>query len=298
MEAWENENTMIGRGRDAIEMVIDKDSFQENIIDSYSFDPDYGPGSVVGTVKLAGREATVIASDAEAFNDRFPVVFGGVIGLEEAYKMATAVYRTMRADAEKPLAQKRPILLIVDTPGNGPGKLEEIAGMNKATGSYQLALAEARKAGHPIVALVIGRAISGAFLCHGLQADHILALAKEFGTMIHVMPITSIARITKMDIERLEQLSQSNPVFAAGVDFFYKLGGVQEVVEQLEDMREVVLRHIDEVYALKKAGETEKLGPWGRGLLGAERGGRTHRKAAIEKVYAEYEAVKDRYVNA
>ena len=67
--------------------------------------------------------------------------------------------------------------------------------------------------------------------------------------MIHVMPITSIARITKMDIERLEQLSQSNPVFAAGVDFFYKLGGVQEVVEQLEDMREVVLRHIDEVYA-------------------------------------------------
>ena len=37
----ELDNTMIGRGRDAIDMIIDKDSFQENIIDGYSFDPDY-----------------------------------------------------------------------------------------------------------------------------------------------------------------------------------------------------------------------------------------------------------------
>ena len=219
----ELDNTMIGRGRDAIDMIIDKDSFQENIIDGYSFDPDYGPGSVVGTAKLNGKPTTIIANDAMAFNDRFPVVFGGVIGLEEGYKMATAVYRTMEADKDKPLPEKRAIVLIVDTPGNGPGKMEEIAGMNKSTGGYQLALAEARKAGHPIVAMVIGRAISGAFLCHGLQADHILALSKDFGTMIHVMPLTSIARITKMDIERLEELSTSNPVFAAGVDFFYKL---------------------------------------------------------------------------
>lgn len=82
----ELDNTMIGRGRDAIDMIIDKDSFQENIIDGYSFDPDYGPGSVVGTAKLNGKPTTIIANDAMAFNDRFPVVFGGVIGLEEGYK--------------------------------------------------------------------------------------------------------------------------------------------------------------------------------------------------------------------
>ena len=52
----ELDNTMIGRGRDAIDMIIDKDSFQENIIDGYSFDPDYGPGSVVGTAKLNGKD--------------------------------------------------------------------------------------------------------------------------------------------------------------------------------------------------------------------------------------------------
>lgn len=294
----ELELTMIGRGRDAIDMIADPESFQENVIAQYAFDPDYGPGSVVGTVRLDGREATVIANDAEAFNERFPVVFAGVIGLEEGYKMATAVYRTIKADEEKAIAQKRPIVLIVDTPGNGPGKLEEITGMNKSTGAYQLALAEARKTGHPIVAVVIGRAISGAFLCHGLQADHILALSKDYGTMIHVMPLTSIARITKMDIERLEELSTSNPVFAAGVDFFYKLGGVQEVIQEVDGMRKAVLRHIDEIYALKAAGEVEKLGPWGRGILGNTRGGRTHRMEAIEKVYEAYDAVAKRYVHA
>lgn len=294
----EMDNTMIGRGRDAIDMIVDEGSFVENKVGEADFDPEYGPGAVVGTAKLEEETVTVIANDAYAFNERFPVVFGGVIGLEEGYKMATAVYRTMEADKEKPLAEKRPIVLIVDTPGNGPGKMEEIAGMNKSTGGYQLALAEARKAGHPIIAMVIGRAISGAFLCHGLQADQILALSKEFGTMIHVMPLTSISRITKMDIERLEELSTTNPVFAAGVDFFYKLGGVQEIVNQVEDMRGVIAKHIKEVQAIKAEGKYELLGPWGRGLLGEERGGRVNRLKAIAKMNEEFAAVADKYINA
>ena len=288
----EMENTMIGRGRDAIEMIVDAGSFEENKIGNVEVDAEYGPGAVVGTAKLEDQTVTVIANDAYAFNERFPVVFGGVIGLEEAYKMATTVYRTMEADQDKPLAEKRPIVLIVDTPGNGPGKMEEIAGMNKATGSYQLALAEARKAGHPIVAMVIGRAISGAFLCHGLQADEILALSTDFGTMIHVMPITSISRITKMDIERLEELSKVNPVFAPGVNFFYNLGGVKEIVNKVEDMRSVIAKH------LKANGEIEKLGPWGRGLDGDARGGRVTRLKAMAKMNEEFAAVADKYINA
>ncbi len=294
----EMDNTMIGRGRDAIEMIVDAGSFAENKVGTAELDPEYGPGAVVGTAQLEGETVTVIANDAYAFNDRFPVVFGGVIGLEEAYKMATAVYRTIEADKDKPLAEKRPLVLIVDTPGNGPGKMEEIAGMNKATGSYQLALAEARKTGHPIIAMVIGRAISGAFLCHGLQADEILALSTDFGTMIHVMPITSISRITKMDIERLEELSKVNPVFAPGVNFFYNLGGVKEIVNQVEDMRGAIAKHIKEVQALKAAGEIEKLGPWGRGLDGDARGGRVSRLKAMAKMNEEFAAVADKYINA
>ena len=294
----EMENTMIGRGRDAIEMIVDTGSFEENKIGTAEFDPDYGPGAVVGTAKLKDETVTVIANDAYAFNDRFPVVFGGVIGLEEGHKMATAVYRTMEADKDKPEAEKRPIVLIVDTPGNGPGKMEEIAGMNKSTGAYQLALAEARKSGHPIVAMVIGRAISGAFLCHGLQADEILALSPEFGTIIHVMPLTSISRITKMDIERLEELAKVNPVFAPGVNFFYNLGGVKEIVHKVENMRDTIAKHIKEVQELKAADKYEQLGPWGRGLDGNERGGRVNRLKAMAKMNEEFAAVADKYINA
>ncbi|MDR2006784.1 MAG: biotin-independent malonate decarboxylase subunit gamma [Acidaminococcales bacterium] len=298
MDDFENENTMIGRGREAVEQIVDPGSFKENVINDYNFEADCAPGSVVGTAVLDGKPVTIIASDAEAFNDRFPVVFGGVIGLEEGYKMATAVYKTIEADKDKPLAEKRAIILIVDTPGNGPGKLEEIAGMNKATGSYQLALAEARKTGHPIVACVIGRAISGAFLCHGLQADHIVALSQEFGTMIHVMPLTSISRITKLNIEILEELAKENPVFAAGVGFFYKLGGVQEIIEKIEDMRSVIIKHVNEVARLKAEGKGELLGPWGRGILGNERGGRVDRVKVMDKMKEEFAAVAGKYIGA
>lgn len=294
----EMDNTMIGRGRDAIEMIVDAGSFEENKIGNVKADAEYGPGAVVGTACIMNQTVSIIANDAYAFNDRFPVVFGGVIGLEEAYKMATAVYRTIEADEEKPLSEKRPIILIVDTPGNGPGKMEEIAGMNKATGSYQLALAEARKTGHPIIAMVIGRAISGAFLCHGLQADEILALSTDFGTMIHVMPITSISRITKMDIERLEELSKINPVFAPGVNFFYNLGGVKEIINKVEDMRYAINKHIKEIQELKSNGNFDKLGPWGRGLDGDIRGGRITRLKAMARMDEEFSAVADKYINA
>ncbi len=288
--------TMIGCGREAIEMIVDNGSFLENTVGNSSFKPDYGPGAVVGTAALNGAPTTIIANDAHAINPRFPVVYFGVIGMEEAYKMACAVYESIAADADQPVEKKRPIVLIVDTPGNAPGKVEEIFGMNKATGAYQLALAEARKRGHAVVAIVIGRAISGAFLCHGLQADHILALPGKYGTIIHVMPLSSISRITKMDVERLEELSVNSPVFASGVEFFYRLGGVDEIVPAPADMREAVPRHIAEICAYKVSGDQTHIGPWGRGLLGAERRGRVMRPLVLERMESEFEAVSAQYL--
>lgn len=288
---------LIGQGRSAIELIVDADSFREGEVGELIIsDEDFGASAVIGTAGLNGEPCTVIASDAMTANPKFPVVYAGIIGLEEGYKMALAVYHTIKADTDKPLAEKRPLLLIVDTPGNGAGKQEEIFGMNKSTGAYQLALAEARKAGHPIVAVVVGRAISGGFLCHGLQADHVLSLSSEFSTMIHVMPLTSIARITKLDIEWLNELSKDNPVFAAGPDFFYKLGGVEEIIDSIDAMRERVIAHVAEVRALKIAGRDDELGPWGRGRLSAERGGRTSRGKVMQIMNDEFAAVEDRYL--
>lgn len=130
---------LLGQGRLAIDLIVDEGSFVENALTDLNLPcEDYGPGAVVGSAQLNGEICTVIANDAMAFNPRFPVVYAGVIGLEEGYKMALAVYRTMEMDRLKDATEKRPLVLIVDTPGNGPGKLEEIIGMNKATGAYQL----------------------------------------------------------------------------------------------------------------------------------------------------------------
>lgn len=283
--------TLVGKGRDAISMFLDADSFLENMIGPINQDPHLAPTAVVGTAKLNGRTLTVISTDAKARNPRFPVVMAGVIGLEEAYKMATAVYNTIEADRNN--ATKRPILLLVDTPGNAPGKVEETFGMNCATGAYQLALAEARQHGHPVIAMIIGRAISGAFLCHGLQADRILTLPKSFGTMIHVMPLSSIARITKMDLEKLEELSLSNPVFASGAEFFHKLGGVEEVVTEVDNIPATIDKHITEIYDLNNQGLSDQLGPWGRGQLGNERGGRTTRKVVLDTIQEQYSKLEE-----
>ena len=287
---------LVGKGRKAVEIIFDSGSFEENKIGAYVQPADTGPGAVTGTARLKGREVTVIANDAAAVNPRFNVVYAGVIGLEEAYKMAIAAYRTIEADRDKAADQKRPLVLIVDSPGNGPGKYEEIAGMNKATGAYQLALAEARQKGHPVIAMIIGRAISGAFLCHGLQADRILALSGKFNTMIHVMPLSSIARITKMDIETLAELSKSNPVFASGAEYFYRLGGLDEILDSIDDMGPAINRHIEEIYRLNREGRSEEAGPWGRGVLGAQRGGRVMRKRIIEIMEKEFAAIEHNFL--
>lgn len=122
---------LLGQGRAAIDLIVDEGSFAENALAGLNLPcDDYGPGAVVGSARINGEICTTIANDAMTFNPRFPVVYAGVIGLEEGYKMALAVYRTLAMDKDKPAAEKRPLVLIVDTPGNGPGKLEEIIGMN------------------------------------------------------------------------------------------------------------------------------------------------------------------------
>ncbi len=290
-------STLLGQGRRAVDLICDTDSFKENVVGEKSFDdPTFGPGAIVGTAQLEGADVTIVANDGEAMNEKFPVVYAGVIGMEEAYKMAQAVYASIKADKEKPVAEKRPLILIVDTPGNGPGKLEEIFGMNKATGAYQLALAEARIVGHPVLAVVVGRAISGAFVCHGMHADQILALDAKFGTMIHVMPITSISRITNLDIEMLEELAKGNPVFAPGPTYYHRLGGVEEIIPSIEEMRPLVIKHVAEIRERKERGEYDTLGPWGRGHLGAERGGRVVWPKVVAMVQEQVDAVADKYM--
>lgn len=284
-----------GRGREAMDLIVDEGSFVENLCGGEMLDPEYAESALVGTAAISGETMTVIANDAGIGNPRFRMVYSGLMGLEEGLKMAYAVYLTIKADKNKPLAEKRPIILIVDTPGMSPGKVEEIIGIYKSTGAYQLASAEARRLGHPIVAMVIGRAISGGFLCHGLQADRILALSDEFGIMIHVMPLIGIARVTKINIMLLEELSKGNPVFASGVRHFHNLGGVDRIVPAVEDMRVCIEAQIAEIRKAKADGKTDEVGPWSRLMSGIRRGGRKTSEKVIELMENQFEKALPRW---
>ena len=66
----------------------------------------------------------------------------------------------------------------------------------------------ARVAGHPVVAIVVGTALSGGFLAHGLQANQILAL-DDPGVEIHAMHKAAAARITLRTVEELDELAKT-----------------------------------------------------------------------------------------
>jgi biotin-independent malonate decarboxylase gamma subunit len=118
---------------------------------------------------------------------------------------------------------KRPIVAIVDVKSQAYGRREETAAIFLAAAAAANAYADARVAGHPVIALVVGHAISGGFLTHGYQANRILALDDD-GVVIHAMHKEAAARITRRSVEQLEELAHSILPLSYNVHDFAKLG--------------------------------------------------------------------------
>lgn len=118
----------------------------------------------------------------------------------------------------------RPILLLVDTQGQQLRRRDETLGINRAMAHLGMCVDLARRRGHPVIGLVYDQALSGGFITSGLIADGCYALP---GAEIRVMRIPAMARVTKLSEELLTTLSQSNPVFAPGVNNYVAMGGVR-----------------------------------------------------------------------
>ena len=127
----------------------------------------------------------------------------GEVGLTESLALARAVLDVV--DADDDAAVKRAIVAVVDLPSQAYGRIEETVGLHQAMAAAVNAYHTARNAGHPIVALVVGTALSGGLLTHGLQANQILAL-DDPGVEIHAMHKAAAARITLRTVEELDAL--------------------------------------------------------------------------------------------
>ena len=74
---------------------------------------------------------------------------------------------------------KRPIVVVIDVPSQAYGYNEELIGIHVALANSAAAYAKLRQAGHPVIGVVVGNAISGAFLAHGLQSSRLIALNSD-----------------------------------------------------------------------------------------------------------------------
>lgn len=144
------------------------------------------------------------------------------IGVELAFRMADDVLRIVR---EHP---GRPILLLVDTQGQRLSRRDELLGINGYMAHLAKCLQLARNKGHKIIGLVYSEAVSGGFLASSLLADRCYALPEA---QVRVMNLPAMSRITKIPLERLEELSKTSPVFAPGVSNYLKMGAVHSLWE-------------------------------------------------------------------
>ena len=117
-------------------------------------------------------------------NNQYPRAAGGEVGLLEGWNLAKVVNDVIDADANA--STKRAIVAVIDVPSQAYGRREEAFGIHQALAGAAGAYAKARLAGHPVVGLIVGKAMSGAFLAHGYQANKLIAF-KNNGVMIHAM---------------------------------------------------------------------------------------------------------------
>jgi len=194
-----------------------------------------------GSAELDGRMLTVVGTTDHA-----------AIGVELALAQARLVLQTVR---EHP---GRPIVLLVDTQGQRLRHRDELLGINRYMAHLGCCIELARRRGHRVIGLVYDQALSGGFITSGLIADACYALPQA---EIRVMRLPAMARVTKIDEARLEELSASNPVFAPGVQNYVAMGGIQSLWQG--DLR----TELRAALAAPPGGDE-------RAALGAQRGGR------------------------
>ena len=179
----------------------------------------------VADAPLGAERARFIAVVPDADN-RFPRARAGEVGLDEALALARQVRRTLAEDAGR---RPRPIIALVDVTSQAYGVREELLGMHLAAAAAVDAYASARLAGHPLIALLVGKAISGGFLTHGYQANRILALDSP-GVQLHAMSKQSAARVTRRSVEELERLGERVTPMAYDVRSFARLGLLHRLI--------------------------------------------------------------------
>ena len=196
-------------------------------------DPTMPPSVRVADRTFGTTELRLIAVVPDPMN-RFVRARSGELGIDEGIAIARAV-------EEAPAA----IVAIIDVPGQAFGLREEMLGIHRALAVAVDAYVRKRRAGHGVAALLVGRAISGAFLAHGLQANWIAAL-RDPGIEVHVMSESSVARVTRSSRDEITRIAGLIPATARDIERFATLGAIDRLFDVAEP-NEPTLAEIAEI---------------------------------------------------
>jgi malonate decarboxylase gamma subunit len=201
-----------------------------------------------GTARIAKQEVVVIGTCDHA-----------AIDVSLALLIAEAILHVVRDDAASGMPA-RPIIFIADTQGQALSRHEELLGLNGYFAHVVRCVDLARRQSHRLLTVISGEAVSGGFLAYGMMADRICALPNS---QVRVMDLRAMSRVTKISIERLEELAKQSPVFAPGAENYWRMGGIHELWSDEDDWSACL------VAALSHATNSDE-----RAVIGLERGGR------------------------
>lgn len=232
--------------------------------------------------KLAGRIGTDAVNDSVLSNK---VVLGGIemyilsvvpnlknvfknarngeFGLYEGLTIAERLNDLMKKDEGKSRNEKTPILAVVDITGQAYGYEEEIMGEFQSCACAVDAYATAREKGHPVIALIVGKAVSSGFLSHGCQANRILAF-DDPEVFIHLMNKECFSKALKKGVEYVDKIAERVPGISYDIKSCEKIGLVSTVIRGVnadepsdEDMKKVEGIIVENVKDIRESSSTD-----------------------------------------
>lgn len=182
-------------------------------------------GLVYGTGGLRdGTESLVIG-----------VANRSALGVDEAIRLSSLVLASLAGG-------RGPIIVVVDSDSQRMSKRDELVGLNEFLSHLAKSLIYADLHGRPTIGLLYGHTAAGAFLATALATRILVGIP---GADPVVMDLPSMAKVTKLSREILEEKARSTPVFAPGLENLVQMGAVHvtwdpamSLAEQLQALLE------------------------------------------------------------
>lgn len=211
-------------------------------------------GAIFGSAMLRSGVKTLVIGVADRT----------AVGVDEAIRLSGYVLDSLDQGSG-------PVLVLVDSDSQRMSKRDELLGLNEFLSLLAKVLIYADMNGRPTVGLLYGHSAAGALLATGLATRVLVGLS---GAQPAVMDLPSMAKVTKLSIEALQEKAKSTPVFAPGLSNLARMGAVHVVwnkAASLADQMEALLADIPAAHDRRDA-------------LGKERGGRLKAADIAERV--------------